>query len=132
MLPLRHHFIPGDVLYTEEGHRMSWRMMLRSKQASISIYTLDHDGKRERYPIEDYVTMKQRSKIGAHPDMLYWFIQKMKEWNPEIVNKKIIVQSTVKVNGKTKYYPYSESTDFAKVTWSHWKHNDWVQFYKNE
>ena len=30
-LPLRHHFIQGDVLWTEEGHRMSWRMMLRSR-----------------------------------------------------------------------------------------------------
>ena len=32
LLPIRHHFIEGDVFYTEEGHRMSWRMMLRSKR----------------------------------------------------------------------------------------------------
>ncbi|MEO8934257.1 MAG: HTTM domain-containing protein, partial [Xanthomarina sp.] len=25
-LPLRHHFIEGNVLWTEEGHRLSWRM----------------------------------------------------------------------------------------------------------
>lgn len=30
-LPLRHWFIKGDVLWTEEGHRLSWRMMLRSR-----------------------------------------------------------------------------------------------------
>ena len=30
-LPLRHYFIEDDVLWTEEGHRLSWRMMLRIK-----------------------------------------------------------------------------------------------------
>ncbi|WP_316930169.1 HTTM domain-containing protein [Leeuwenhoekiella sp. MAR_2009_132] len=30
-LPLRHWIIKDDVLWTEEGHRLSWRMMLRSK-----------------------------------------------------------------------------------------------------
>ena len=35
LLPLRHHVIPGDVLWNEEGHRMSWRMMLRSRSGTI-------------------------------------------------------------------------------------------------
>ena len=30
-LPLRHWFFQDDVLWTEEGHRLSWRMMLRGK-----------------------------------------------------------------------------------------------------
>ena len=35
MLPFRHHFYPGDVAWTEEGHRYSWRMMLRSKNGRL-------------------------------------------------------------------------------------------------
>lgn len=31
LLPLRHWVIKDDVLWTEEGHRLSWRMMLRVK-----------------------------------------------------------------------------------------------------
>ena len=31
LLPIRHYFIKDDVLWTEEGHRLSWRMMLRSR-----------------------------------------------------------------------------------------------------
>jgi vitamin K-dependent gamma-carboxylase len=38
ILPIRHHFIPGNVFWTEEGHRMSWRMMLRSKSGSVIFY----------------------------------------------------------------------------------------------
>ncbi|MFT4033401.1 MAG: HTTM domain-containing protein, partial [Siphonobacter sp.] len=37
-LPLRHWLIPGEVLWTEEGHRMSWRMMLRSRQGTIDYF----------------------------------------------------------------------------------------------
>lgn len=40
-LPLRHHFIPGDVLWTEEGHRLSWRMMLRSRQGAVRFRVVD-------------------------------------------------------------------------------------------
>ena len=34
-LPLRHFLIKGDVGWTEEGHRMAWQMMLRSKRGTV-------------------------------------------------------------------------------------------------
>lgn len=34
-MPLRHHLDPGDVAWTEEGHRYSWRMKLRSKSGNV-------------------------------------------------------------------------------------------------
>ena len=36
-LPIRHWMIQDDVLWTEEGHRMSWRMMLRSKSGTLTV-----------------------------------------------------------------------------------------------
>ena len=41
ILPIRHHFIEGDVLWTEEGHRLSWRMMLRERNGYITIQIKD-------------------------------------------------------------------------------------------
>ena len=32
LIPLRHFAIPGNVSWTEEGHRFSWHMMLRAKE----------------------------------------------------------------------------------------------------
>src|SRR5690606_37302154 len=47
-LPLRHWAIPGDVLWTEEGHRLSWRMMLRTKSAYAHFYVINKStGERE-------------------------------------------------------------------------------------
>jgi hypothetical protein len=31
LVPLRHHLYPGDVAWTEEGHRFAWRMRLKDK-----------------------------------------------------------------------------------------------------
>eukprot|EP01108_Squamamoeba_japonica_P000146 TRINITY_DN1017_c0_g1_i2.p1 TRINITY_DN1017_c0_g1~~TRINITY_DN1017_c0_g1_i2.p1 ORF type:complete len:454 (-),score=112.76 TRINITY_DN1017_c0_g1_i2:644-2005(-) len=43
--PLRHHFYPGDVVWTEEGHRYSWRMKLRDKSGMLRYYiTSKKDG----------------------------------------------------------------------------------------
>ncbi len=39
LLPIRHHFFKDNVLWTEEGHRLSWRMMLRSK-SGYTTYTI--------------------------------------------------------------------------------------------
>ena len=41
ILPVRHWFIKDDVLWTEEGHRMSWRMMLRTKSGYIKYKVVD-------------------------------------------------------------------------------------------
>ena len=35
LVPLRHLLYPGDVAWTEEGHRFSWRMKLREKEQTL-------------------------------------------------------------------------------------------------
>ena len=54
LIPLRHFAIPGDVNWTEEGHRFSWHMKLRDKYSGpfhIEVDTEDVDestsGRRE-------------------------------------------------------------------------------------
>lgn len=45
LLPLRHWAYPGDVNWTEEGHKWSWQMKLRVKlPASAMFYVYDRDG----------------------------------------------------------------------------------------
>src|SRR5699024_839722 len=41
LLPIRHWFIKGDVLWTEEGHRLAWRMMLRSRSGYSTFKIVD-------------------------------------------------------------------------------------------
>lgn len=56
-LPLRHHFITGDVNWREEGHRMSWRMMLRTKRGTINLEIVNPKNQEKIYvKKEDYLT----------------------------------------------------------------------------
>ncbi len=41
LVPLRHYLYPGNVAWTEEGHRFSWRMKLRSKGGWVALFMTD-------------------------------------------------------------------------------------------
>ncbi|MEM9354274.1 MAG: HTTM domain-containing protein [Planctomycetota bacterium] len=42
-VPLRHWLYPGNVNWTEEGHRFSWRMKLRDKQGWLTFAVTDRE-----------------------------------------------------------------------------------------
>ncbi|RRO25143.1 HTTM domain-containing protein [Flavobacteriaceae bacterium 14752] len=131
-LPLRHWFIKGDVLWTEEGHRMSWRMMLRTKNSSTLMKIVNKTtGKSFYVKKDDYLTEKQQRML-AKPDGIWQFSQRLKdEYEAKGEDIEIYVKSRVSVNGK----PYKElidpKQDMAKAKWDYFFHNDWVLLYKN-
>ena len=70
-LPLRHLAIKDDVLWTEEGHRLSWRMMLRSKTGYTTMYTLDKKTQeKSKYNIKGD-TYPKTTKNGRHKTRCY-------------------------------------------------------------
>jgi hypothetical protein len=74
LIPLRHFLYPGDVAWTEDGHRFSWRMKLNDK-VDDSTFIVRHpetSSSWEVYP-EDYLTHRQASKLGTEPDMILQF-----------------------------------------------------------
>ena len=78
ILPIRHHFIEGDVLWTEEGHRLSWRMMLRSRAGNAQFKVVNKTTGKESYvKLNDYLSRKQLHRIGAYPDFIWQFAQRL-------------------------------------------------------
>lgn len=71
LVPLRHWLYPGDVSWTEEGHRFGWHMMLREKKADAQIWTVDRrTGRAARIDVGRYLTARQRERMASHPDMI--------------------------------------------------------------
>lgn len=70
-MPLRHFVYPGNVHWTEEGHRFSWHMKLRDKQATARFYVTDRRRNRtwEVSP-RVYLTARQTQKMATRPDMI--------------------------------------------------------------
>ncbi len=128
-LPLRHHFIADDVLWTEEGHRMSWRMMLRSRvgRGNFKVVNLT-DGKTTFIKPEDYLTITQKRKVFSYPDFSWQFAQFLKR-EFEKKGDKIsvyLVNSTISINGRP-YAPFIDpKTDLANTPWKPFAHHGWI------
>lgn len=127
-LPLRHHTIPGDVLWTEEGHRLSWRMMLRSRSGTIRFKAVSKKtGKTYFVKLDDYLTKKQRRKVACYPDFTWQFAQYLKkDYARKGEDIQIFVKNSVKVN-QGKYHEFIDpNVDLANIPWEHFEHNEWI------
>ena len=130
LLPLRHWFIKGDVLWTEEAHRMSWRMMLRTKSSTAAIKIVNKTQNKTYYVNkDDYLTPKQQRKL-AKPDGIWQFTQRLtEEYKAKGESIEIYVRSRVSVNGGPYKVLVDPKQDFTKATWDYFFHNDWVLLY---
>lgn len=127
-LPLRHWFIKGDVLWTEEGHRLSWRMMLRHKSGIIKFIIIDHKTKEQHYyNLRKILTKKQIRVMKTKPDMIWQTAQKIKDdYQKKGIAVSIYVDAQVSVNGKPFVRLINPTVDFSKAKWDYLFHNEWI------
>lgn len=81
LLPWRYLLYPGDLFWTQEGYRFSWRVMLAENQGNAQFYLKhpDHPG---------YVTIdktkflhpQQIKQMSFQPDMILQFAHHLKEY----------------------------------------------------
>lgn len=129
LLPIRHHFIEDDVFWTEEGHRMSWRMMLRAKSGYTTFTLVDQKGKRSTINPLDYLTSRQAAIMQTKPDMIWQFAQYVKKKKREegIDSIKIFAKGKLSLN-QGRYYSFIYDTvDLTQVKWNVFQHETWLK-----
>lgn len=129
LLPIRHYFIKGDVLWTEEGHRLSWRMMLRSRAGETVFYIKQSKiSELERVDLKKYLHKDQISDFQSKPDMIWQFAQFLKNeyQNKGIPSIQVFVESKVSINGGPYLNFIDSSVDLAQVKWRYFGHQDWI------
>jgi len=74
LVPFRHLLYPGNVAWTEEGHRFSWRMKLRDKEAEARFIATDPStGQSWSIEVSRYLTGWQYDEMASRPDMILQF-----------------------------------------------------------
>lgn len=138
-LPIRHYFIPGNVFWTEEGHRLSWRMMLRRKAGDMKVYVMIPDkkgvyAKKEEVVLYDYLLAKQIAKMAISPDMMWQFAHFLKtDYEIKgIKNVKVLVDAKVSINGSEFYQFTNPRVNLAATKWSYFGHQNWIMDQPNE
>lgn len=127
-LPLRHWAFKDDVLWNEEGHRLSWRMMLRSKSGLVSVTIKDKaTGKKQRYDYRKLLSKKQQRSVRSKPDMLWQLAQRIKQAEAKKGNDvAVYINSRVSINGSKHFPLIDDKIDLANEEWHHFKHHNWI------
>jgi len=128
VLPLRQYFFEDNVLWTEEGHRLSWRMMLRSRSGSTNYSVIDQvTNNTIPIKLDDYLTKKQQRGASTKPDVIWQFAQHLKQdFAKKGKSVKVYVRSYVSINGKPSKLLIDPKVDLANEEWHHFKHHDWI------
>ncbi|WP_375238394.1 HTTM domain-containing protein [Aurantibacter sp.] len=133
ILPVRHHFIKDNVLWTEEGHRLSWRMMLRSKQGA-TFYKIKNHTKDStfRVNLNDYLTRKQQRLASTKPDVMWQFSQHLKEEHKQKGDSiSVYITSSLSVNRKAYKKFTNPDIDIANQEWNYFGHASWLLPYNS-
>ncbi|MEM9409105.1 MAG: HTTM domain-containing protein [Acidobacteriota bacterium] len=111
LLPLRHAVYPGDVLWTEEGYRFSWRVMLAEKNGHV-VFWVEPPGEAERavYPSE-LLTRLQEHQMSYQPDMILELAHHLAYLHGE--GTRVRAEARVSLNGRRSRLLIDPSVDLA-------------------
>lgn len=127
-LPLRHWMIEDNVLWTEEGHRLSWRMMLRTKSGSIRVNVVDKNTCEDfRIDIYSKLSHRQRRSLATKPDFMWQYAQRLKkEYAAQGRDVAVYMDSKISVNRKGFKQLTDPTVDLAAEKWYYFKHHTWL------
>lgn len=129
LVPLRHFLYPGSVHWNEEGHRFSWHMKLRDKDARARFYIVDPEtGHRQRIRQSQYLNSRQRRKVSSRPDLALQFAHFVREDIREegfYHDVEIRVEALVSLNGRRPQLMIDPEVDLASQPRT-LGHADWI------
>lgn len=129
LLPLRHWLYPGNVAWTEEGHRFAWRMKLRTKSGRAHFSVTDPaTGKVTLVAPEDYLSSKQYEKMTVVPDMVIFFAHFLAERARAegISEPEVRARVRARLNDRSAQWLVDRKVDLAREARS-FRHATWIR-----
>jgi vitamin K-dependent gamma-carboxylase len=78
LVPLRHWLYPGNVLWTEQGYRFAWNVMLIEKTAAAEFTVVDkRSGQRHTVFPRTLLSQAQTKAMSTQPDMILAFAHEL-------------------------------------------------------
>jgi hypothetical protein len=130
LMPMRPLVYPGPVAWTEEGHRFSWRMKLRDKEARAEFRVFDPDTGR-KWLVNPYawLTPRQARKMLVRPDMILQFAHHLdKVWQQKhrVTNPVVTARVMCSLNYR-KLVPLIDSRRDLSAIPRSLEPADWIQ-----
>ena len=127
-LPWRYLFYPGELFWTEEGYRFSWRVMLMEKSGYAQFKIVDgQTGKRFYVDNSDFLTPFQEKQMSFQPDFILEYAHMLRDHFAAQghQNIEIYVESSVALNGRLSQPLIDPGVDLTKEVES-FRHKSWI------
>lgn len=117
--PLRHWLYPGDRLWTEEGYRFSWHVMVAEKTGSTTFFVTDPaSGQRWAISPSDELSQLQDKQMSFQPDLIWQYAQHIERRFQEAGYEDVEVRSEAyaSVNGRPSRLLIDPDADLTQVS----------------
>jgi vitamin K-dependent gamma-carboxylase len=121
LMPLRHWAYPGNVLWTEEGFRFAWNVMLIEKTGWVEFHLKDPDSGRQWVDQATELTAFQQRMMSTQPDMILQYAHHLLEKHADTYpGLEVYADSYAALNGR----PSQRLID-PHINLRHYGHNVW-------
>jgi len=117
-LPMRYLLYPGELFWTEEGFRYSWRVMLMEKAGYANFKVVDpQTGKRFYVDNSEFLTPFQEKQMAAQADVILEYAHWLEDHyrSEGIPDPEIYVESYVALNGRGSRPFVDPEQDLTKI-----------------
>lgn len=134
LFPMRSLLYPGELFWTEEGFRFSWRVMLMEKSGATEFKVVDaKTGKYDWVDPSAYLNRTQEKQMSFQPDLILQFAHFLGEKYRKagMANPEVYVQSAVSLNARPAQPIIDESVNLMTIE-DGWKHKEWITEWNDE
>ena len=127
-VPLRFLFFPGNVNWTEEGHRFSWHMKLREKKGRINFIVKDKDsGMTQIVDPRTMILPWQYRKMSIHPYLIWQFADHLKDqFAAQGQDVAVFADSKASLNGRAYQQLIDPGVDLTSVARPVFGSSPWI------
>lgn len=133
IFPFRYLCYPGELFWTEEGYRFSWRVMLMEKAGYAQFTVKDASGRQVIVNNSQFLTPLQEKMMATQPDMILQYAHILRDYykNQGFHAPQVYVDSYVALNGRLGRPLIDPRVDLAKERES-FKHKSWIIPFNDE
>ncbi|MEM9647516.1 MAG: HTTM domain-containing protein [Bacteroidota bacterium] len=134
LFPWRYLLYPGELFWTEEGYRFSWRVMLMEKSGYAQFKIVNKEsGKWFYVDNRDFLTPFQEKQMSFQPDFIVEYAHFLKGHFEKDGHKNlaVYVECFVALNGRLSQPYIDPNVDLTQERDS-FKHKTWILPFKDE
>jgi hypothetical protein len=133
LFPWRYLLYPGNLFWTEEGYRFSWRVMLMEKAGTATFYVKDTQSGREGIVDNtEFLNPHQEKQMAMQPDMILQFAHFLAQHYADkgVYKPEVRAEVYVTLNARPSRLLIDPQRDLMKEKDS-FRPKDWIIHYQD-